>query len=422
MSTRSNEPMPEGTATPAKPATAKTPGPAPLRPARARRAVMVIVGLLVLAFMVGVVPRLTRRKELATVVTNNTAPLAVRTTKLDTAPPTPTVTLPASVAALATTPIYARAPGYIGNFQVDIGSQVRKGDLLARIDNPELDQQVRQARDMVTQDSASLALAKVELARWKQMIAADSAVTQEAVDQKQAAYNVALAALNGAIANWRNLVATQAYERVVAPFDGVITARNVNEGVLVGTAGSVSGTLASAQGSVTGSLFQMDRIDTLRVFVTVPEDNAPSIAVGRPAVVTAPSLPGDTLRGKVTRTSNRLDPTARTLLAEVDVANPKGTFMPGTYAQVQIALAQPTTVLKLPATALVIRAGPPQVVTVGPDSTARFNTVTVGRDFGDWVQVTGGLPQGATVVLNPPDQLEPGDRVRAVPSTATNGG
>jgi RND family efflux transporter MFP subunit len=423
MTTTVKGPEPERTTGPeTHPDPKKSPGKAPLRPTRFRRALVAIIGLFVLALIVGVMPRFSRRKALANVVEANAAPPMVRVATVDTAPGAPTVTLPGSVAAFATTPVYARAPGYIADLRVDIGSRVRSGDLLARIDAPELDHQVQQARAMVTQDSANLALAKVELARWKQMIAADSAVTQEAVDQKQAAYNVALAALNGAIANWRQLTSLQAYERVVAPFDGVITARNINEGALVGTAGSVNGTLASAQGSATGSLFQMDRIDTLRVFVTVPEDNAPGVTVGSPAIISAPALPGDTLRGKVTRTSNRLDPAVRTLLAEVDVANPKGTFLPGTYAQVQLTLTRPSTVLKLPASALVVRAGPPQVITVGPDSTAQFHTVTVGRDFGSWVQVTGGIPDGAKVVVNPPDGLQPGQRVRALSAKATGGG
>ena len=422
MSTTAKGPPPESTATPKAPPSPKTPAPGLLRSSRVRGAAVVILGLLALALIVGVMPRLSRRKALANVVDANTAPPMVRVATVDTAPGASTVTLPGSVAAFATTPIYARAPGYIGHFQADIGSRVRSGDLLARIDAPELDHQVQQTRAMVSQDSASLALAQVELARWKQMISADSAVTQEEVDQKQAAFNVAQATLNGAIANWRQLTQLQAYERVVAPFDGVITARNVNEGALVGTAGSVSGTLASAQGSAAGSLFQMDRIDTVRVFVTVPEDNAPGVTVGSPVVITAPALPGDTLKGQVTRTSNRLDPAARTLLAEVDVANPKGTFLPGTYTQVQLTLSRPSSVLKLPATALVIRAGPPQVITVGPDSTAQFHTVNVGRDFGSWLQVTGGLPHGAKVVVNPPDGLQPGQRVRAMSAKSTGGG
>jgi membrane fusion protein (multidrug efflux system) len=422
MSTTAETPVPERSAMPAARPGPDTPRPAPLRPARFRRIPAAVVGVLALALLVGVAPRLARRKAVAAVVAANALPPMVRVARVDTAPGPSSVTLPGNVASSLVSPIYARATGYIDQMRVDIGSRVRKGDLLARIDAPDLDHQVQQARAKVTLDSANLKLARVELVRWKQMIANDSAVTQEQVDQKQDTFDVSVATLNSDIAYWRQLATLQAYERVVAPFDGIITGRNVNSGDLVGSAGSVNGSLASGQSSTTGSLFQLERIDTLRIYVTVPEDNAAGVAVGRPALVSIPALPGDTLRGQVVRTSNALDPAARTLLAEVDVANPKGTYLPGSYAQVRLTLAQAGSVLQLPATALVIRAGPPQVVTVGPDSTAQFRTVTVGRDYGSWVEVTAGLERGAKIVLNPPDGLQPGQRVRALSSATPNGG
>ena len=212
-------------------------------------------------------------------------------------------------------------------------------------------------------------------------------------------------------ASLQRLVQLQAYERVVAPFAGVITARNVDAGALVGTAGGVSGTLTAGTGSAPGSLFTLAQTDTLSVYVTVPEDYAAAVAIGKAAVVTVPALPGDTLRGRVARTAGSLDATARTLLTEVRVANPTGAFLPGMYAQVGLALGPGTPPLRVPATALVIRDGPPQVVTVAPDSTARYQTVTIGRDLGSWVQVTGGLADGSVVVVNPADDLRDGSRV-----------
>lgn len=418
MNTTIERSAPEPSEMPAVRPDSETSGPARLRTSRVRRAVAAIICVLGLFLLAGLAPRLARRKALAAVVAENTGVATVSVATVDTAPGAPTMTLPGSVAALTTTPIYARAPGYVDQLRVDIGSRVRKGDLLALIDAPELDHQTQQARAIVTQDSATLALARVELARWRQMLASDSAVTLEEVDQKQAAWNVALATLSGALANWRQLTQLQSYERVVAPFDGVITTRNVDPGALVGTAGSVSGSLVPAQGSAAGSLFQLERIDSLRVYVTVPEDNAPGVAVGSLALVTLPALAGDTLRGRVVRTANALDPAARTLLAEVDVANPKGTYLPGSYAEVQLTLARSGSALQLPATALVIRDGPPQVMTLDPDSTVSYTTVTIGRDYGAWVEVTGGLARGATVVLNPTDDLQAGQRVRAVAATA----
>ena len=174
----------------------------------------------------------------------------------------------------------------------------------------------------------------------------------------------------------------------------------------------MSSPLPSGAGSPAGSLFQVARIDTLAVYVTVPEDFATAVQVGNAAVVTATSLVGDTLRGRVARTANALDPAARTLLTEVDVANPSGTFLPNMYAQVELSLVRAAPALRVPATALVIRDGPPQVVTVGPDSSVRYGTVAIGRDYGSWVEVTGGLAAGAKIVLNPPDNLQAGQRVR----------
>src|SRR5258705_148694 len=181
----------------------------------------------------GILPRRARTKAVATVVAQNNRAPAVSVITIDTAPGASTVILPGSVTAYATTPIYARVPGYIGALRVDIGSRVRRGELLARIDAPELDHQVQQARAVVTPDSASLVLAAVELRRWRLMLTADSAVTLEEVDIHQATYNVALATLSAAIAALRQLLSMQSYERVIAPFDGIITARNIDLGALV---------------------------------------------------------------------------------------------------------------------------------------------------------------------------------------------
>jgi RND family efflux transporter MFP subunit len=246
-------------------------------------------------------------------------------------------------------------------------------------------------------------------------MAGDSAVTADELDQKTAAFNVATATLNSATANLRQLRQLQSYEQVVAPFAGVITARNVTAGALVGAAGAVSGSLPSAMGSVPGSLYQLARIDTLALYVTVPEENVDAVQVGKTAMATVSAFPADTLRGRIARTTNALDPNARTLLAEVDVPNPSGTFLPGAYAQVQIPLSKSRSALQVSATALIIRSGPPQVLIVGPDSKLSYSTVTVGRDFGSWVEVTGGLAPGARVVLNPTDDLKAGQTVRVAP-------
>ena len=377
-------------------------------------------GVLAALLLAGIVPRLAQRQRLAaaTAAVAVTLPsVSVTTVTYDTSQSS--VSLPGELAAVRTAALYARTPGYVRRRLVDIGSRVRAGQLLAEIDAPDLDQQVAQARGAVAQTRAARELAQANLARWR-ALAVDSAVTAQEVDQMQAAFDEAMANLNSAEANLQRLVQLQAYERVVAPFAGVITARNVDPGALVGPAGGVSATLPAGTGSAPGSLFTLAQTDTLSVYVTVPEDNAAAVAIGKPALVTVPALPGDTLRGRVARTAGALDATARTLLTEVRVANPTGAFLPGMYAQVGLALGPSRPPLRVPATALVIRDGPPQVVTVGPDSAARYQTVTIGRDLGSSVEVTGGLAQGAHIVINPPTDLPDGARVRVATVDSTS--
>jgi RND family efflux transporter MFP subunit len=379
-------------------------------------------GVLAAALLAGIAPRVAQRHRLtagAAAVGVTVPTVNVTTVTRDTSPSS--VTLPGAVTAVQTAAIYARTPGYVRRRLVDIGSRVRAGALLADIDAPDVDQQVVQARGVVAQTRAAQQLAQANLARW-QALAVDSAVTAQEVDQMQAAFNEAVANSNSAEANLQRLVQLQVYERVVAPFAGVITARNVDPGALVGTAGGVSGTQPAGSGSAPGSLFTLAETDTLSVYVTVPEDYAAAVVIGTSAVVMLPALPGDTLRGRVARTAGSLDPTARTLLTEVRVANPRGVFLPGMYAQVQFALGPGAPPLRVPATALVIRDGPPQVVTVGPDSTVHYQTVTLGRDLGSWVEVTGGLAAGSVVVVNPADDLRDGARVQIGAPTSSGSG
>jgi RND family efflux transporter MFP subunit len=370
--------------------------------------------LLIALLVVGILPRRAQSKRLAAAVATATnAVPVVSVLRVTTAPANPTVILPGTLQPMLTTSIYARTPGYIGRILVNIGSRVNAGELLAMIDAPDLDQQVVQARGFVAQARASLQLASVELERWR-ALSAVGAVTKEELDMKAAAFNVATATLNAAEADLRRLIHLQAFERVVAPFSGVITQRNVDPGALVGPTGSASTVLTAGSGSATGSLFQIARVDSLRLFVEVPEQYSMDLRVGTAAVVTVPQLPGDTLQGRVTNTARALDPATRTLTVEVDVANRTRFYLPGMYAQAQMRIVQVAAPIQLPATGLVIRAGPPQVVTVRPDATVRFQNIQIGRDHGAWLEVTGGLADGATIVVNPPDNLQDGARVRMV--------
>ncbi|MDB4898315.1 MAG: hypothetical protein JWN53_123 [Gemmatimonadetes bacterium] len=415
------EPITGESASGESPPPASTDDSAP--PPHPRRRLFIGAGLaallLVSLLVAGVAPRIAQGKRLgAAVATATNAVPVVSVARVMPAPSNATVILPGTLQPMLTTAIYARTPGYLRGIMVDIGSRVRAGELLALVDAPDLDQQVVQARGVVAQSRASLQLASVELGRWR-ALSAGGAVTADELDQKAAAFNVATAALNAAQADLARLMHLQAFERVVAPFAGVVTQRNVDPGALVGTTGSASTALGAGSGSSAGSLFQIARVDSLRVYLDVPEEYAMSLRVGTPAVVTIPQLPRDTLAGRVTKTSRSLDASSRTLLAEVDVANRTGFYLPGTYAQAQMRIDQIATPLQLPATALVIRAGPPQVVTVRPDARVQYQNVQIGRDHGAWLEVTGGLANGAMVVINPPDDLQNGARVRTVLADTT---
>jgi len=367
--------------------------------------------VLIAALVLGVVPRVAQQQRLSAAVAEGSVVPVVTVVTVGRATASSSVALPGALTAARTAAIYARTPGYVSRRFVDIGSRVRAGQLLADIDAPDLDQQVVQAQAVVAQMRAATALAMANLTRWR-ALAADSAVTVQELDQMQATFDGAVAGQRSAAANLGRLLQLQEYERVVAPFAGVITARNVDPGALVGTAGGVSEVLPAGSGSAVGSLFTVAQTDTLSVYVTVPEDYAAAVAIGKPVIVTVPALPGDTLRGRVVRTAGSLDATARTLLTEVRVANPTGVFLPGMYADVQLAIGAGVPPLSVPATALVIRDGPPQIVVVDADSTVHYRTISIGRDHGSWVEVTGGLTDGARIVVSPSEDLQEGARVR----------
>jgi RND family efflux transporter MFP subunit len=401
-----------------------TPGDGRTPLSRRRRILgVVIAALLLLALLAaGVLPRRAQSARLVATVATATAALpVVGVVRVSTAPSDPTVILPGTLQPMLTTSVYARTPGYLRRIAVDIGSRVRAGDLLAVVEAPEVDQQVVQGRGVASQARAALQLASAELTRWRRL-SADGAVTADELDQKTAAFNMATATLHAAEADLQRLIHLHSFERVTAPFSGVITQRNVDPGALVGATGSASTALTTGSGSAAGSLFQIAKVDSLRVFVEVPEEYAMGLTIGSAAVVTVPQMPRDTLAGRVTKTSRSVDPTSRSLLTEVDVANRSGFYLPGMYAQAQLRLTQMAAPLEVPATALVIRAGPPQVAVLRADSTVRYQTVQIGRDHGAWVEVTGGLADGTSIVVNPPEDLGDGARVRAVRADSSMAG
>jgi RND family efflux transporter MFP subunit len=311
--------------------------------------------------------------------------------------------------------VYARVAGYVKNWHADIGKVVRTGDELAEIDAPELEQQVAQAQQQLAQSRATLGLAKTDVDRWKTLIA-DSAVTREEFDQKQAAYDASNANTGAANANYQRLVELQKFTSVRAPFAGVITARNVDIGSLIGASGATSapvagGDIAGAQGP--GSLFRVAETDTVRTYISAPETQAMAMTPGLTARVTVQELPGRTFTGHIARTSRSIDVGSRTMLIEVDIANPGFVLLPGMFANVEVTFPKSAAPLMIPAAALVIRAAGTQVMVLDSGAqTVHLQQVQVGRDYGATIEILGGISEGMTVVTNPNADMIEGMKVK----------
>jgi len=337
------------------------------------------------------------------------------------------LTLPGTVQPLHESAIYARVGGYVRRWNADIGTLVRQGAVLAEIDAPELEQNVQQARSQVQMNQAALQLAKADLARWTSL-ERDSAVTSQELDQKRAAFASAEANTAAAEANLRRLVETRGFTRIVAPFTGVVTARNVDVGSLISASGATSAPVAggSVSGAASsGSLFRISQTDTVRAYITVPSTYATSIRPGLEAQVDVQGLAGRHFTGRVVRTSASLDASTRTMLAEVDIPNRDFAILPGMYAQVSLSFARVAPPIMVPASALVIRSSGPQVMVVegangaqNTPGTVRLRSVQVGRDYGSTVEILDGLSDGAAIVTNPNADLSDGTRVRATLAAA----
>ena len=319
----------------------------------------------------------------------------------------PTLSLPGTLQGYVQSPIAARASGYLRKWYKDIGSKVEKGELLAEIETPEIDQQLSQAVAARAQAAASLDLAKSTVERWEALRQRDAVSAQE-LDERRSAYTQAQANLAAADANVERLRQLEGFKRIVAPFAGVITKRNVDVGDLI-DAGSSSGGRA---------LFLLAQTDPLRVYVNVPQAYSQLVRTGQKVVVTQAELRGQTFEGAVSRTSASIDSTTRTMQVEVLLANHDGTLLPGAF--VQVALPLPATqALTVPTNALVIRGDGVRVAVVDNDGRVHLRTVRVGRYFGERVEVLDGLSGNEQLVLNPSDSLVEGDRVTVAGATAT---
>jgi RND family efflux transporter MFP subunit len=361
-----------------------------------RNAAIVAAVLIVIGAVVGLVPRSLHRAALRA----ETRELAIRTVSVVSPAPGKNaagLTLPAEAKALVEAPIYARTSGYLKRYLVDIGTQVKAGDLLAEIDTPELNQELAQSRAQLAQAEAALTLARTTDSRWAELLKSSSVSEQEAAEKK-ADLELKSATVEAARANVRRLEELQSFERVTAPFAGTITARGTDVGQLV----------ASGGGS---ELFRLAQTGTLRVFVRVPQTAAQGVAPGQMAELTIPELPGRVFPAKVVRTSGAVSADSRTLLTELEVDNSRGEILAGTYVQVRLTDAKLAPTLTLPSNTLLFRSEGPQVGVVGADGKVELRRIALGRDFGPTIEVLEGVGTTDRVILNPPDSLVGGTTV-----------
>ncbi|HXM42171.1 MAG TPA: efflux RND transporter periplasmic adaptor subunit [Bryobacteraceae bacterium] len=397
------------------------------KPRTGRRGLLVffaLIGVLVAAAVVGgILPRLTRQKALraaAEIQTEQRPTVEVATARA--APARSTIDLPGDMQALVDSPIFARVDGYLRTRLVDYGDRVKTGQLLAEIDTPELDQQIRQARAAVSQtqsalnevkadldlSKANLNLARLTVERWRRLAAkgvvakqeadqkeADFAVNEAQVAKAQASIATTQETVHANEANLHRLEEMKAFARITAPFDGVITARNVDIGTLIN----------SGNGGVARELFHIAQIQVLRIFVNVPQTNVASMHPGETAELRVQEFPGQVFPAHVQRIANALDATSRAMLTVLEVPNPHGVLMPGMYAQVRFSTGRAEAAVIVPGDVLMLGREGPRVAVVAPDHRIHLRQIRIGQDLGSEIEVVSGLAAGEVVVANPSDAV-----------------
>jgi len=320
--------------------------------------------------------------------------------------------LPGSIDANQSATLYARTNGYLGKWYVDIGDNVKEGQLLAEIDTPDVEQQYRQAVGLLNQAKSNFEIARVTAVRWQELYN-QKVVDAQDNDTQQSTYQTAAAAQAAAQANVNLLQQQLTFNQIVAPFPGKITFRFLDIGALV-TAGS---------GTAGTQIYSLEQTDPLLIYVYVPQSNAPSIHVGVTAKLLVREFPGRNFQATVTRTAGAIDPSSRTLLTELQIPNKDGTLYAGMYAEIEFSLmdtgAGPIIV---PANAYIFRTAGPQVTVVGPDNKIHWQTIQVGRDFGAEMEALAGVKDGDKVVVNPTDDLQEGMQVKTQQATVAAAG
>jgi RND family efflux transporter MFP subunit len=368
----------------------------------------VVVVLAILGLLAGV--GIVHRTHADTVLADRTEAMAAPTVSVGPArqgAPTDNFVLPGNVTAYTDSPIYARTNGYLLHWYFDIGAKVKKGALLAVIATPELDQQLRQAEQDLATAQANANIAQIQAKRYTDLVKSQ-AVSQQDTDTFVNQATATAAAVRSAQANVQRLKELQSFEQVYAPFDGVVTARNVDTGQLINQG-------AGAE------LFHMQALETLRVYTNVPQVYSQSVKRGMKIALTFPEHPDKTFWGTLVRTADAIDPVTRTLLVEIDVDNHSGELMPGSLAQVHFKTPPSSPTFVVPVAALIFRKEGLRVGTVVNGNTARLVPVIIGEDDGATVQIVSGLNAGDQVIQDPPDSLIDGERVTVVhPSSAAS--
>lgn len=377
--------------------------PPDLPPAPAGRAKMMVGIVLLVLLVAGLVTFLSRRSE-TDALAKETDAAAIPTVAV-VQPKAVTgdneLILPGNLQAYIESPIFARTNGYLLRWYKDIGSKVGKGELLASIDTPEVDQELSQAKAAREQINAALGLARISADRWANLRKSDS-VSQQEADQQASGYVQAQANLAAADANVRRLEELESFKNVYAPFSGVLTRRNVDPGALINSGAQANGR----------ELFDIARVDPLRVYVQVPQAYAPSMKVGVKAIVTLQEFPGQKFMGTVVRTADAIEMATRTLNTEVDVPNKDGKLLPGSFGQVHFAVGDAVQRITVPVNAMLFRAEGAQVGVVGSDDKVELRSIVIGRDFGATLEILGGLSASDRIIINPSDSLEAGQQVR----------
>jgi RND family efflux transporter MFP subunit len=365
--------------------------------------VLIVLGL-VLLVVGAILPRVRARAALRTETSELAVPTVVVVHPKPSAPGQEVV-LPANVQAFKDAPIYARTNGYLKRWYVDIGAHVKAGQLLAEIDTPEVNQQLSQARADLATSEANLKLSEITSSRYMDLLKSDS-VSQQDADNAAGDFAAKKATVQSNQANVKRLQDLQSFQQIYAPFDGVITARNTDIGQLIDS---------GASGGSRAELFHIVSPSKLRVYVNVPQIYSQATKPGLKADLVFQEYPGRKFEGTLVRTADAIDQASRTLLVEIEVANPTGEIFAGAYAEVHLKLPGSITTFTIPTNALLFRAEGLQVATV-KDGKAELVPLTLGRDFGADVEVVAGLKGDESIIVNPSDSILSGQAVRAAPS------